>query len=122
MKKELLFSITKKDFRIQTFRAGGKGGQHQNKTDSGVRIIHDESGARGECRNHRHQHQNKKEALKRLTETKEFKLWLNRKALEIIEGKKIEEKVEEQMRPENIKVEYRKGSKWQEIEKGIDYT
>jgi protein subunit release factor B len=38
MKKEKLFSITKKDFKIQTFRSGGKGGQHQNKTNSGVAI------------------------------------------------------------------------------------
>lgn len=104
-KKELLFSITKKDFEVQTFRAGGKGGQHQNKTDSGVRIIHKESGSRGECRNFRHQHQNKKEALKRLTESKQFKLWLNRKALEVIEGKRLEEKVEDMMRPENLKLE-----------------
>lgn len=103
--KEKLFTITKKDFEVQTFRSGGKGGQHQNKTDSGVRIIHRESGARGECRNHRHQHMNKKEALLRLTETSEFKVWLNRKALEIIEGKKIEEKVEEMVKPENLKIE-----------------
>lgn len=48
--KELLFSLTKKDFRIETFRSGGKGGQHQNKTDSGVRIVHLESGAVGESR------------------------------------------------------------------------
>ncbi|MBU0958535.1 MAG: peptide chain release factor-like protein, partial [Nanoarchaeota archaeon] len=70
---EKLFSITKKDLEIQTFRAGGKGGQHQNKTDSGVRIIHKESSARGECRNHKSQHSNKKEALKRLANSKEFK-------------------------------------------------
>lgn len=111
--KELLFSITKKDFEVQTFRAGGKGGQHQNKTDSGVRIIHKESGARGECRNHRHQNQNKKEALRRLTENKEFKLWLNRKALEVIEGKKLEEKVEEQMKDENLKIEVRGKQGWE---------
>jgi len=38
MSKELLFSLTKKDFRVDTFRAGGKGGQKQNKTNSGVRV------------------------------------------------------------------------------------
>ena len=48
-----LFSITKKDFEVQTFRAGGKGGQHQNKTDSAVRIIHRESGAASEPRSER---------------------------------------------------------------------
>ena len=38
--KKLLFSVTKKDFDIQTFRSGGKGGQHQNKRDTGVRCVH----------------------------------------------------------------------------------
>ena len=60
-KGELLFSITKKDFEIQTFRSGGKGGQHQNKTDSGVRIIHRDSGARAESREERSQARNKRD-------------------------------------------------------------
>lgn len=38
--KELLFSITKKDFKVDTFRCGGKGGQNQNKVESGARITH----------------------------------------------------------------------------------
>lgn len=114
MRKELLFSVTKKDFKIQTFRSGGKGGQHQNKTNSGVRIIHEESGARGECRNHRHQHQNKKEALKRLVNSVKFKLWLNMRVHEVIEGKKIEEKVEESMSPKNLKIECMDETGWVE--------
>lgn len=112
MRKELLFSVTKKDFTIQTFRSGGKGGQHQNKTNSGVRIIHNESGARGECRNFRHQHQNKKEALKRLVDSTKFKLWMNMRVHEVIEGKRIEEKVAESMSPENLKVECRDENGW----------
>ncbi len=112
-KKELLFSVTKKDFIIQTFRSGGKGGQHQNKTDSGVRIIHSASGARGECRNHREQIRNKKEALKRLTNSNKFKLWMNRMVHEVLDGKTIEEKVEEQMIPKNLKVEVKNDKdKW----------
>lgn len=71
--KTLLFSITKKDLEIQTFRAGGKGGQNQNKRDSGVRVIHKASGARGESREHRGQLENKRAAFRRMTETKEFK-------------------------------------------------
>lgn len=39
MGKKLLFSLNKKDFTVQTFKAGGPGGQHQNKTDSAVRIT-----------------------------------------------------------------------------------
>jgi protein subunit release factor B len=111
--KELLFSVTKKDLEIQTFRAGGKGGQHQNKTDSGVRIIHRDSGAVGESRSERSQHRNKKIALKRLVDSAKFKLWLNRKAYEINKGKNIEKMIEETMIPENLKIEVKNDQgKW----------
>jgi protein subunit release factor B len=110
--KEKLFSLTKKDFDIQTFRSGGKGGQHQNTTDSGVRIIHRESGAVGESRSHKSQHQNKKAAMNRLVSTWKFKLWINRKAHEVVQGKTIEQEVEEMMAPENIKVEIKENGKW----------
>lgn len=105
MKRELLFSINKNDFTVQTFRAGGKGGQHQNKTDSGVRIIHNDSGAVGISRNDKSQHRNKKLALERLVKTTKFKLWLQRKSNEVITGKTIEQQVEEDMKPENLLVE-----------------
>ena len=54
--KVLLFSLTKKDFEIQTFCTGGKGGQHRNAKQNGVRIIHAASGARAEHRDGRDQH------------------------------------------------------------------
>lgn len=73
--KKLLFSIKKKDFNIQTFQSGGKGDQHQNKTDSGVRIIHIASNAVEESRSDRSQLRNKRIALKRLTKSNKFKLW-----------------------------------------------
>lgn len=58
--KQLMFSVTLADCDMQTFRAGGKGGQNQNKRDTGVRIIHRASGARGEARDERSQLQNKR--------------------------------------------------------------
>lgn len=67
MTKELIVSYTRKDFRVDTFRAGGKGGQHQNKTDSGVRITHLASGLASECREHASQLMNKKEAFRKLS-------------------------------------------------------
>jgi protein subunit release factor B len=117
--KELLFSLGKKDFRIDTFRAGGKGGQHQNKTNSGVRITHLESGAVGESREERSQLQNKRKAFERLVETKEFKIWHRLKCAAAIQGqgeinKMIEQKVEENTKPEYIKTEIRTGSGWEE--------
>jgi len=104
-KKELLFSICKKDFNIQTFKSGGPGGQHQNKTDSGVRIIHSVSGAVGESRTDKSQYRNKKLALKRLTESKKFKIWMTQKVYEVTTGKTIEQRVDESMVRENLKVE-----------------
>jgi protein subunit release factor B len=67
--KMLLFSVTKKDLDVQTFRSGGKGGQNQNKVESGVRIIHRASGAVGESREYRDQPQNKKAAFQRMIKT-----------------------------------------------------
>ena len=113
MKKKLL-SITKKDFDVQTFRSGGKGGQHQNTTDSGVRIIHRDSGAVGESRTHKSQYQNRKEALARLTASSKFRIWVNRRAHEIITGETIEQEVDRMMQPENLKIEVRENGKWTE--------
>ena len=112
MRKKIL-SLNKKDFTIQTFRSGGKGGQHQNKTDSGVRIIHKESNARGESRNHKSQYQNKKEALNRLTKTKEFKLWIALKVEEDRIGRTIEQEIDNMMKKEeDFKIEYKENNKW----------
>lgn len=105
MAREKLITLKKSDFTVQTFRAGGKGGQHQNKKDTGVRIIHGESGAVGESREERSQYQNKRNALKRLSESKEFKFWLNKIIFELTGGKTIDERVDEMMTPGNIQVE-----------------
>lgn len=65
-KRELIKTWTKDDFRVDTFRAGGKGGQNQNKRDSGCRITHIESGLSAESREHRDQLTNKKAAFDKL--------------------------------------------------------
>lgn len=110
MKKELLFSLTKKDFIVETFRSGGPGGQNQNVRETGVRIRHPESGAIGESRNHRTYDKNKKAAFERLTKTKEFKKWHKIKtgfALQGIEDHKkhLEKKVDNMMKPRHLKIE-----------------
>jgi protein subunit release factor B len=52
--------------RLETFRAGGPGGQHQNTTDSGVRLTHLPTGISVTARESRSQHRNRKAALARL--------------------------------------------------------
>lgn len=76
MTREKIFSVTIHDCRVDTFRSGGKGGQNQNKRDTGVRIVHEESGAVGESRQERSQLQNKKAAFHRMAHSDKFQLWL----------------------------------------------
>lgn len=116
MNKQLLFSVTSKDFEMQTFCTGGKGGQKQNSTNSGVRLIHIPSGARGEGREERHQSANKKRAFLRLIETQIFKNW-HRVEVARRMGQRIEETpeqimvridrmVDEALKDGTIKIEY----------------
>jgi protein subunit release factor A len=113
--KRLLFSLTKKDFKIATFCTGGPGGQHQNSNQNGVRITHLASGAFGEGREFRSQAQNKKAAFERMARSVPFQKWhkveVSRRLGQEIELKSesfqdINKTVEESCREENLKVEY----------------
>jgi len=116
MGKQLLFSIKKKDFIIETFRCGGKGGQNVNKVETGVRIRHLESGAVAEGREHRTQLANRKSAFSKLVKREEFKKWHRIKCSKIL-GDFIDEEtyINEQMNVKNLRFEIKVDGKWKNI-------
>ena len=93
-----------KQCRVDTFRSGGKGGQHQNTTDSGVRMIHEPTGVRAASRGERSQHRNKTIALERLRKKLEKRNARRRPRISTrIPGREKQKRLDEKRRRARVK-------------------
>jgi hypothetical protein len=113
MGKELLFSITKKDLKIDFFSGTGAGGQHRNKHQNCCRIHHFVSGASATGQSNRNRQSNIREAMLGLVKHPKFKVWHSSRIAEITSGKTIDEIINKQMQEKNLKIEVKDESgKW----------
>ena len=88
---EIEIEVRDVDLRRDTFRSGGPGGQHQNKTESGVRYTHIPTGVAAESRSERSQHKNDAMAL-RMLKAKLYRIEEQKRLAEV--SKKYDEKGE----------------------------
>jgi len=103
--RERILHLTKKDFIRQTFHAGGHGGQNVNKVETGVRFIHEPSGARGEATDTRHQAQNERIAFRRMATSPKMHAWIMRQNANFEDGLGLQRQLEAMMADGNILVE-----------------
>ena len=102
------------DCDMQNFRPSGAGGQHRDKTSNGVRIVHRESGAMGQCSENRSQAANKRVAFLRMAKSEKFETWRRMEAMRLL-GRFPEsaaEVADRQMDAVNLVVEVRDGGRW----------
>ena len=93
IEEDIDIEVNMEEVRVDTFRAGGKGGQHANKTDSAVRFTHEPTGIVVTCRSERSQHQNRDTAM-RMLKAKLYELELTKRRQEQSATEKDKKRVE----------------------------
>ncbi len=95
----IVIDIKPEELRIDTYRSGGKGGQHVNTTDSAVRITHIPTGIVTGCQNERSQHKNKDRAMKMMrSKLYEYELEKKKEVSRKLEDSKLDIKFGSQIR------------------------
>lgn len=114
--KQKVTIASKKDFEVSYFCGSGPGGSNKNKVSSGVQIKHLESGAIGRASDTRSQDQNKRAAFQRLLKDPKMKFWLAKKIYEVRQQETLEETIEKETAPKNLKFEIKdENGKWAEV-------
>ena len=114
------------DLRIDTYRSGGKGGQHVNTTDSAVRITHIPTNIVTQCQNERSQHKNKERAMKMLrSKLYEFELDKKKEISRKLEDSKLDIKFGSQIRsyvlqPYRIAKDHRTKVEFGDVDRVLD--
>jgi len=114
--RQLLFSLTKKDFRVDWFSGKGGGGQKRNKTQNCCRIHHDESGAIRTEQSNKNRKNKIRKALQSLVKKTKFQIWHTKKCMDMEGERSIDEIVDDLMHPNNLKIEVWEDGEWREVD------